>query len=78
MENLSMVATVLLIIILATHLAGTFFAIWFWIIKRYRFTFMFAWYDIWVGGFYDANKDIYYWLPLPMIGFKFEPKGDQV
>ena len=29
---------------------------------------IFAWYDFWVGGFYDQQKRRLYILPLPMIG----------
>ena len=33
---------------------------------------MFAWYDFWVGIFYDRHKSVVYILPVPMIGFKIE------
>ncbi len=29
---------------------------------------IFAWYDLWVGVFWDANKRRLYILPLPCIG----------
>lgn len=31
---------------------------------------MFAWYDFWVGLYYDQKNKILYFFPLPMIGFK--------
>jgi len=34
-----------------------------------RVEFLFAWYDIWVGAFWDSNKRWLYILPLPMVGF---------
>ena len=30
--------------------------------------FIFAWYDLWVGIFYDRKKNWIYILPLPMLG----------
>lgn len=29
---------------------------------------IFAWYDFWIGVFYDTSKRRIYILPLPMIG----------
>jgi hypothetical protein len=29
---------------------------------------VFAWYDVWVGAFWDADKRRLYLLPVPMIG----------
>ncbi len=31
---------------------------------------MFAWYDFWIGLFFDTKKSITYIFPLPMFGFK--------
>jgi len=37
-----------------------------------RVTFIFAWYDIWVGIFIDRKKHCFYVFPLPMLGLKVE------
>ena len=31
---------------------------------------MFAWYDFWIGLFYDTKKKILYLFPIPMFGLK--------
>lgn len=33
---------------------------------------IFAWYDLWVGVFWDTSKRRLYVLPLPCIGLVFE------
>jgi len=33
-----------------------------------KIKFLFAWYDFWVGLFYDAKKSILYIFPIPTIG----------
>ena len=41
---------------------------------------IFAWYDFWVGAYWDQAKRRLYVLPLPMIGlvFEFAPKPEPV
>jgi len=33
---------------------------------------IFAWYDLWVGAFWDAGKRRLYILPLPCIGVRID------
>ena len=33
-----------------------------------RIRFIFAWYDLWVGAYYDRTKRLLYILPVPMVG----------
>lgn len=37
-----------------------------------KIDFFFAWFDFWIGWFYDQNKRILYVCPLPCCLFKFE------
>lgn len=33
---------------------------------------IFAWYDFWIGLFYDKNKKTLYLFPIPMFGIKIQ------
>lgn len=39
---------------------------------RVRVRPVFAWYDFWIGWFYDRQKRRLYILPIPMVGVVIE------
>jgi hypothetical protein len=41
--------------------------------KRFpKVNLFFAWYDFWIGWFYDKNKNVLYICPLPMVVLKLD------
>lgn len=34
-----------------------------------RVSFLFAWYDLWIGAYWDRKNRMLYVLPFPMVGF---------
>lgn len=42
-----------------------------WYIRLIQISFIFAWYDIWIGAYWDKSKRWLYILPLPTIGIVF-------
>lgn len=45
------------------------------ILKFGRFQLILAWYDLWIGAYYDIGHRTLYILPLPCLVFRFELKG---
>lgn len=39
---------------------------------RRRIRFVFAWYDMWIGAYYDRTKRQLYILPFPCIGIALD------
>ena len=46
-------------------------------ISLFRVRIIFAWYDFWIGLFWDRNKKILYIFPVPMLGLMIETKPDR-
>lgn len=42
-----------------------------------RVKFIFAWYDMWIGFFWDRTKQRLYVFPVPMLGFYVERKTNE-
>lgn len=36
-----------------------------------RLTVGFAWYDLWVGFYYDVDRRVLYFVPIPTLVFRF-------
>lgn len=39
--------------------------------KNERFSLSFAWYDLWIGLFFNTDKKILYFCPIPTLLFSF-------
>lgn len=39
--------------------------------KGRRVKFIFAWYDLWVGLFWDTEQKYVYFFPIPMFGVRY-------
>ncbi len=37
----------------------------------------FAWFDFWVGAYYDRKKKVLYICPLPCIVFSFSKEAEE-
>jgi hypothetical protein len=48
-------------------------------LKHSKVEFLFAWYDLWIGIFWDKKKRALYILPLPMVGvvIKFQTTAER-
>ncbi len=47
-------------------------------IYKFEISPIFAWYDFWIGMFWDQKKRVLYILPFPMVGIKILWKDEQV
>lgn len=41
-----------------------------------KIDFIFAWYDLWVGAYWDAERRRLYVLPVPCFGVVIQFKGE--
>ena len=41
-------------------------------IKSLEISWLFAWYDFWIGVYWDQKKRALFILPLPMLGIKIQ------
>jgi len=46
--------------------------------KRMKFKLFWAWFDFWVGFYYDRKKSILYLCLLPTVVFAFSLKGHDI
>lgn len=43
-------------------------------LRRFKISFFFAWYDFWIGMFYDQKKKALYVCPVPCCVIKIEKR----
>jgi hypothetical protein len=76
MEVLSAVmihtARLLTAVLLAWEKLSTTLRLWHVLMKGFKISLFFAWYDAWVGMFYDRKKKVLYVCPLPCCVLKIE------
>ena len=48
------------------------------ILKIGFFQLIFAWYDLWIGFYYDVGHKTLYFIPIPCLVFRFELKGKKM
>ena len=44
---------------------------------RLRVRFIFAWYDFWVGLYYDRYQRVLYFCPVPMLCLRFQWQSER-
>jgi hypothetical protein len=47
------------------------------ILKIGRFQMILAWYDLWVGFYYDVGHKTLYFIPIPCVVFRYEFPGNK-
>ena len=41
------------------------------------FQLILAWYDLWIGFYYDVGHRTLYFIPIPCVVFRFQLPGDK-
>jgi hypothetical protein len=48
------------------------------ITTKYEVDFFFAWYDFWIGLYYDRFEEVLYICPLPMVVIRIQKRTNEV